>query len=438
MSCVRRAIVNIDTVAAPVKGDLISVFRRDAGQFLVGTIEVGRIIDRHLIAGDIVVIVSVDGQGITIQFILIKVGAFLHKGQFRRIRQCHFVDTAVLLFDLRVCPEEPGMVSGVIASGEVEVHVPVRQGEVCVALAVGTIVLRNRWDVFVDDDPFIAQSGINRRGFKGRNRKGSGVLFPGAFRADFVLDLIRVTRRVHEADQLAVHVELRDTGGDGFRSDVSGVVFDLHLIGGGVRVHVGIVVLLPVRSAVEAVGSDAGIVIGGIDSVVHFVFQRAFGNIDAVDSRSHVIEHGNVDRRGRRYIARVVDGIDVEDAAFGHLLVFAEGPLARELDVREAVGPHAGGVIGRMCMERVRLVRPGRRDARDVRRRRLDLVDILDGLRPEVQNVAVVVSYLDIYSAVFFKSLGIRCLPVVRVGIGAERICFTGKARAGVCRTIDR
>ena len=288
----------------------------------------------------------------------------------------------------------------------------------------------------MDDDPFIAQPGINRRGFKGRNRKGSGVLFPGAFRADFVLDLIRVTRRVHETDQLAVHVELRDTGGDRFRSDVSGVVFDLHLIGGGVRVHVGIVVLLPVRSAVEAVGSDAGIIIGGIDSVVHFVFFSALRHIDAVDGGSHIVKHGNVDRRRRRYIARVVDGIDVEDAAFGHLLVFAEGPLARELDAREAVGPHAGGVIGRMCMERVRLVRPGRRDARDVRRRRLDFVDILDGLRPEVQNVAVVVSYLDIYRTILFKSLRVRCLPVVGIRIGAERVGFGRKAGAGVGSTV--
>ena len=71
MSCVRRAIVNIDTVAAPVKGDLISVLRRDAGQFLVGTIEVGRVVDRHLITRDGVVVVPVEGQGIPVQFVLV-------------------------------------------------------------------------------------------------------------------------------------------------------------------------------------------------------------------------------------------------------------------------------------------------------------------------------------------------------------------------------
>ena len=87
-------------------------------------------------------------------------------------------------------------------------------------------------------------------------------------------------------------------------------------------------------------------------------------------------------------------------------------------------------------MKRVRLVRPRRRDARDIRRRWLDFIDILDSLRPEVQNVAVVVSYLDIYRTVRFKGLGVGSLPVVGIRIGAERVGFGRKAGAGVGSTI--
>ena len=301
-----RAVRDVDAVVGSGQCDLIAILVADAGKLTVSRIVICDIVGCDRVALNIQRFISVGGQFVPGHLVDKDVVFFFDEGEFRSIRKHRLVDDRIDRFHRCVRGEEPRMVCGIVIPDKVKAEVPIPESKVRMAFMVRTVVFGDRCDVLVDNDTVLSDSRINRSRFECGNRKRNIIIRPFAVCTDFILDVIGAVGRLRQADQLAVHIEMRHGLADGRSTDVADCVFDLnHQAVERICVDFGCVRVLPCFASVEAVGGDAALVIMCRDLNMESASLTAFGHIDRIDDRSYFIDIAD----GNNFRIRDITGI---------------------------------------------------------------------------------------------------------------------------------